>query len=219
MPANLENSVVATGLEKVHFHSNPKEGQCQRTFKLLHNCTHLSSAQSLSCDHESQYASLPVHHQLPEFTQTHVHWVGDTIQPSHPLSSPSLPALNPSQHQGLFQWVNSSHEVKYWSFSFSISPSNEHPGLISFTMDWLNLLAVQGTLKSLLQHHSSKASILWCLAFFVVQMEDKKIKEMTRAYVTCGIPSDGSAYISWELQMEKRKSTWRYNGQNLPKFV
>ena len=90
---------------------------------------------------------LPVHHQLPEFTQTHVHRVGDAIQPSHPLSSPSLPAPNPSQHQSLF------HEStllmrwpKYWSFSFSIRPSNEHPGLISFRMDWLELLAVQGTL-------------------------------------------------------------------------
>ena len=80
---------------------------------------------------------LPVHHQLLEFTQTHVHWVGDAIQPSHPLSSPSPPAPNPSQHQGLFQWVNSSHEVEFWSFSFSISPSNEHPGLISFRMDYL----------------------------------------------------------------------------------
>ena len=76
-----------------------------------------------------------------------------SIQPSHPLSSPSLPAPNPSQHQGLFQWVSSSHEVpKYWNFNFSISPSNEHPGLIFFRMDWLVLLAVQGTLKSLLQH-------------------------------------------------------------------
>ena len=115
---------------------------------------------------------LPVHHQLPEFTQTHVHRVGDAIQPSHPLSCPSPPAPNPSQHQSLFQWVNSSHEVAkpYWSFSFSISPSNEHPGLISFRMDWLDLLAVQGTLKSLLQHHSSKASILQCSAFFTVQL-------------------------------------------------
>ena len=104
---------------------------------------------------------LPVHHQLPEFTQTHVHRVSDAIQPFHPLSSPSPPAPNPSQHQGPFQWVNSSHEVaKHWSFSFSISPSKEIPGLISFRMDWLDLLAVQGTLKSLLQHHSSKPSIL-----------------------------------------------------------
>ena len=101
---------------------------------------------------------LPVHHWLPEFTQTHVHWVGDAIQPSPPLSSPSLPAFNLSQHQGLFQWVNSLHQVtKYWSFSFSISPSNEYSGLITFRMDWLDLLAVQGTLKSFLQHHSSKA--------------------------------------------------------------
>ena len=113
---------------------------------------------------------LPVHHQLPEFTQTHVHRVSDAIQPSHPLSSPSPPALNLSQHQGL------SNELalrirwpKYWSFSFSISPSNEHPGLICFRMDWLDLV-VQGTLKSLLQHHSSKASILQHSAFFTVQL-------------------------------------------------
>ena len=93
-----------------------------------------------------------VYHQLPESTQTHVHWVGDAIQPSHPLSSPSPPTFNLSQHQGLFKWVSSSIRwPKYWSFSFSLSPSNEHPGLISFRMDWLDLLAVQGTLKSLLQ--------------------------------------------------------------------
>ena len=86
----------------------------------------------------------------------------------HPLL---LPPLNPSQHQSIFQWVNSSQEVvKVWSFSFSISPSSEHPGLISSRMDWLDLLAVQGTLKSLLQHHSSKASILWHSAFFTVQL-------------------------------------------------
>ena len=158
---------------------------------------------------------LPVHYQLPEFTQTHVHWVSDAIQPYHPLSSPSPPAPNPSQHQsfsnestlrmrwpkywsfsfsiipskeipgwspsewtgwislqskglsrvfsnttvqkhqGLLKWVSSSHQVaKYWSFSFNISPSNEHPGLISFRMDRLDFLVVQGTLKSFLQHHS-----------------------------------------------------------------
>ena len=114
---------------------------------------------------------LPVHHQLPESTQTHVHWVGDTIQPSHALSSPSPPALNLSQHQGLLKWVNSLHQVaKVLEFQFNISPSNEHPGLISFSLDYLDLLAVQGTLKSLLQHHSSKASILQCLAFFIVQL-------------------------------------------------
>ena len=102
---------------------------------------------------------LPVHHQLPAFTQTHVHRVGDTIQPSHPLSSPSLPAPNLSQHLGLSnESTLRMRQPKYWSFSFSISPSNEYPGLISFRMDWLDLLAIQGTLKSLLQHHSSKAS-------------------------------------------------------------
>ena len=106
---------------------------------------------------------LPVHHQLPEFTQTHVHRVSDTIQPSHPLWSPSPPAPNPSQHQ-VFSNESTLHMwwPKYWSLSFSISPSNEHPGLISFRMDWLDLLAVQGTLKSLLQQHSSKPSILQC---------------------------------------------------------
>ena len=114
---------------------------------------------------------LPVHHQLPEFTQTHVRWVSDAIQPSHPLSSPSPPAFNLSQSQGLFQWVSSSHQVaKVLSFSFSISPFNEYSGLISFSMDWLDLLAIQGTLKSLLQHHSSKASILQHSAFFMTQL-------------------------------------------------
>ena len=115
---------------------------------------------------------LPVQHQLPESTQIHVHRVGDAIQPSHPLSSLSSPALNLSQHQ--FFFPNESplciRWPKYWNFSFNISPSNEHPGRISFRMDWLDLLAVQGTLKSLLQHHSSKASILLCSAFFIVQL-------------------------------------------------
>ena len=104
---------------------------------------------------------LPVHHQLPEFTQTHAHRVGDTIQPSHPLSYPSPPA--PPVPPSIRVFSNDStlrmRWPKYWSFSFSISPSNEHQELISFRMDWLDLLAVQGTLKSLLQHHSSEASI------------------------------------------------------------
>ena len=100
-----------------------------------------------------------------------VHGVSDAIQPSHPLLAPSPPAPNPSQHQSLFQWVNFCMRwPKYWSFSFSIIPSKEHSGLISFRMDWLDLLAVQGTLKSLLQHHSSKASILRRSAFFTVQL-------------------------------------------------
>ena len=114
---------------------------------------------------------LPVHHQLPEFTQTHVHRVGDAIQPSHPLSSPSPPAPDPSSirvfssEPTLHMWWR-----KYWSFSFSISPSKEHTGLVSFRMDWLDLLAVQGILKSLLQNYNSKALILRHSAFFTVQL-------------------------------------------------
>ena len=109
----------------------------------------------------------PVHHQLLEFNQTHVHWVGEAIQSSHPLPSPSLSTFSLSQHQGLFKWVSSLHQVaKGLCFSFSIGPSNEYSGLISFRMDWFDLLTVQGTLQSLLQHHSSKASILLCSAFF-----------------------------------------------------
>ena len=113
----------------------------------------------------------PVFNCLPEFAQTHVHWVGDAILPSHPLASTSPPALNLSQYQGLFQWVSSLHQVaKILEFSFGISASNEYSGLISFRIDWLDLLVVQGNIKSLLQHHSSKASILWCSAFFMVQL-------------------------------------------------
>ena len=120
----------------------------------------------------------PVYHHLPEFTQTHVHRVGDAIQPSHPLSSPSPPAPNPSQHWGLFQRVNSSHEVAK-VLEFQLQPQSfQHPALISLRMDWLDLLAVQGTLKSLLQHHSSKVSILQCSAFFTVQL--------SHSYMTTG---------------------------------
>ena len=97
----------------------------------------------------------PVLHYLLEVAQTHVHWVGDAIQPSHPLSPLSPPALNLSQHGGLFQWANGLDQMpKYWGFSFSTSPSSEYSGLISFRIDWLDLLEVQGTLKSLLQHHN-----------------------------------------------------------------
>jgi len=114
---------------------------------------------------------LPVHHQLPEFTQTHVHRVSDAIQPSHPLSSPLLlPSIYPSIRVFSNESTLPIRWPKYWSFSFSISPSNEHPSLISFRMDWLDLFAVQGTLRSLLQHHSSKASILQHSAFFIVQL-------------------------------------------------
>ena len=122
---------------------------------------------------------LPVHHQFPEFTQTHFHWVGDAIQPSHPLSSPLLLlSISPSIRVFSSESVLCIRWPNYWSFGFSISPSNEHSGLISFRKDWLDLLAVQGTLKSLLQHHSSKASILCHSAFLIVQL--------SHPYVTIG---------------------------------
>ena len=115
---------------------------------------------------------LPVHHQLPEFTQTRVHRVGDAIQPYLILCCPLLllPPIPPSIRVFSNESALRIRWSKYWSFSFSISPSNEQSGLISFRMDWLDLLAVQGTLKSLLQHHSSKASILQRSAFFTIQL-------------------------------------------------
>ena len=143
---------------------------------------------------------LPVHHQLPEFTQTHVHRVMIPSSPwCHPAISSwvapfsscpqSLPASESfAMSQLQMRWP------KYWSFSFSISPSKEHPGLISFRMDWLDLLAVQGTLKSLLQHHSSKASILRHSAFFIVQlshpyMTTGKTIALTRRTLFCKVMS------------------------------
>ena len=134
-------------------------------FVQLQWCIQFSSISQLCptlCDPmDCSMKGFPVYHQLSELAQTHVHWIGDAIQSPHPLPCPSPPAFNLSQHQGLLKWVSSSHQMaKYWSFSFSISPSNEYSGLISFRIDGFDLLAVQGTLKSLLQHHSSKASIL-----------------------------------------------------------
>ena len=121
---------------------------------------------------------LPVHRQLLESTQTYVHWVGDGIQPCHPLTSPSPPALNPSQ---IRVYSNESalriRWPKYWNFSVNISPSNKHSGLISFKMGWLDLLGVQGTLKSLPQHHSSKAWILQSSAFFIVQLSHFSVRK------------------------------------------
>ena len=114
---------------------------------------------------------LPVHHQLPEFTQTHVHWVGDAIQLSH-LCHPLLLLTSIIPRIRVFskESVLCIRWPRYWRFNFNISPSNEHPGLISFRMDWLDLLTVQGTLKSLLQNPCSEASILWYSAFFIVQL-------------------------------------------------
>ena len=122
---------------------------------------------------------LPVHHQLSEPTQAQVHWVGDAIQPSHPLHPLLLlPLIFPSISVFSSELVLRIRWPKYWSFSFSMSPSIEHPGLISFRMDWLDLLAVQRTLKSLLQHHSSEASVLQGSAFLIVQL--------SHPYVTTG---------------------------------
>ena len=110
-------------------------------------------------------------HYLQEFTQIHVHWVSDALQPSHPLPLPSHFAFNISKYQGVFQWVSSLHTrwPRYWTFSFNVSPSNEYWGFIPFLIDWFDLLAVQGTLKGLLQQHSPKPSILRHSAFFIVQ--------------------------------------------------
>ena len=122
----------------------------------------------------------PVHHQFPELAQTRVHQVGDAVQPSHPLPPLLLlPAIFPSIRAFSNESVHHIRWPKYWSFSFSISPSNEYSGLISFRIDWFDLLAVQGTLKSLLQHHSSKASVLWHSAFLMVQL--------SHPYMTPGI--------------------------------
>ena len=124
---------------------------------------------------------LSVHHQLPEFTQTQVHRVGDAIQPSHSLSSPSPPAPNPSQHQSLFQWVNSSHEVaEVLEFELQHQSFQRIFRLFSFRFDWCDLCIAQGSLKSLLQHHSSKALILQPSAFFIVQL--------SHPYMTTGKP-------------------------------
>ena len=147
-----------------------------RWYDFIHVCVlgHFSSvAQSCPtlCDpRDCSKPGLPVHHQLPEFTQTHVHQAGDAIQPSHPLSSPFLPPIPPSIRVFSNESALRMRLPKYRSFSLSTSPSNEHPGLVSFRMDWLDLLAVQGTRKSLLQHHSSKAPILQHSAFFIVQL-------------------------------------------------
>ena len=139
----------------------------------------------------------PVHHQLLELAQTHVNWIGDTMQPSHPLLSPSLPAFNLSQHQGLFQWVSSSHQV---AKELELQPQHQsfqwYSGLISFRIDWLDLLAVKGTLKSLFQHHSSKASILWCSVFFMVQLSS--IHDYWKSH------SFDSTYLCWNFCIENQ---------------
>ena len=112
----------------------------------------------------------PIHHQLPKLAQTHAPRVGDSIQPSHPLSLPSPLAFNLSQYQGLLQRVSSLHYGQNIGASASALALHVYSGQIFFRIDWFILLAIQGTLKSLLQHHSSKESVLWCSAFFIVQL-------------------------------------------------
>ena len=141
--------------------------QMLNTFQFSSSLSHVQLCNPMNCS----MPGLPVHHHLPEFTQTHIHRVSDAMQPSHPLPSP-FPHAQMSPSIRVFSNESTLHMrwPKYWSFSFSIIPSKEHPGLISFRMDWLDLLAVQGILKSLLQHHRSKASILLRSAFFTVQL-------------------------------------------------
>ena len=149
---------------------------------------------------------LPVHQHLPESTQIHVHQVNDAIQPSHSLLSPCPLLLLPSIFLSI-RVISTDSALrirwpKYWSFSFNISPSNEHPTLISFRMDWLDLLAIQGTLKSLLQHHSSITSILQCSVFFIVQLSHPylttgKIIALTRRTFVGKVMSLFFNMLSW----------------------
>ena len=133
-------------------------------------CSVAQSCPTLCNPMDCSRPGFPVYHHLPEFAQTHVHWVGDAIQPSHPLSSLLPPSIFPSIRVFSKESVLHIRWPKNWSFSFSLSPSNEYSGFISFRIDWFDLLAVQGTLESLLQHHSSKVLILLPSAFFMVQL-------------------------------------------------
>ena len=136
---------------------------------MLHQFISVTQSCPTLCD--PMDSVLPCLYQLPELAQTHIHQVTDAIHPSHPLSSPSPPAFNLSQYQDLFQWVSSVHQVaKVLEFQLQHQSYQKYSGLISFRINWLDLLEVQGTLMSLLQHHSSKESILWHSAFFIVQL-------------------------------------------------
>ena len=167
----LTPQAAGLGLQKLSWYHMTKNIYHKLYFKNWTNIPYQISSVTQSCPTlcdamNCSTPGFPVHHQLLEFTQTHVHWVSDAIQPSHSLLSPSSPAPIPPSIK-VFSNVSTLRMrwPKYWSFSFSIISSKEIPGLISFRMNWLDLLAVQGTLKSLLKHHSSKTSILWCSAF------------------------------------------------------
>ena len=159
---------------KGHFMPDSTTGSAKMWDELGASCSVQFGHSVMSDSFKPMDCSMPgfnIHHKLPEPAQKHVHPVSDVIQPSHPLSAPSpLPSIFPSIK--VFSNMSVLHIwwPKCWSFSFSISPSNEYSGPISFKIDWFDILAVQGTLKSLLQHHSSKASILWHSAFFMVQL-------------------------------------------------
>ena len=151
----------------------------------------------------------PVHHQLPELAPTNVHPVGDTIQPSHPLLFPSPPVLHPSQHQGLFQWVSSSHQVakglelqlqlQHQSFQWIFRNDFLQDGLV-------DLCAVQGIFKSLLQNHSSKASILLCSAFFIVQL----FLHILTKYNYCGSSNMGDLSLSLGTHRSRNREEKEY---------
>ena len=177
---------LSPGADGTHvriFESSQFEGlQVERAYCTRFYCCHRLAAKSnptLCNPMDCITPGCPDPHHLPELAQVHVHWVDDAIQPSHPLSPISLLALKlpwirvfSNESTLRIRWPN------YWNFNFSISPSKEYSGLISFRIDWFDLLAVQETLKSLLQHHSSKASILWCSAFFMTQL--------SHPYITTG---------------------------------
>ena len=155
-----------------------------------YSCSVAKSCLILSNSMDCSTVGFPVLHYLPEIAQTHVHWVSDSILPSHPLSSPPPPAFNLSQAQGLFQWVCSLHQVaKVLSFSFSISPPNEYSGLISFRMDWFVLPTAQGTLKYS-PTPSSEASVLQHSAFFMVQL--------SHPYMTTGKTISLTMDLCWQ---------------------
>ena len=170
--------------------------------------------------HGLQHARPPCPSQLPEFTQTHVHWVNDAINRlilCHPLLLP--PSIFPSVRVFSNESALRIRWPKYWRFSFSISPANEHPGLISFRMDWLGLLVVQGTLKSLLQHHSSKASILLCSAFFIVQlshphMTTGKTIALTRQTFVGKVMSLLTCSLGWSWLSFQGASVFQFHGYN-----
>ena len=141
----------------------------------------------------SSMPGFPAPQYIPEFAQIHVHWVGDAVQTTHTLS-PSSPVLNLSQHQGLLQWVHSSYRVgRVLELSFSDSPSNEYSGLISFRIDWFDPLAIQGSLKNLLRHHSLKVSVIWSSGFFTDQLS-RTGKTIALTYMDLCWQSDVSAF-------------------------